>query len=381
MPAYACAQQHQSVCRRTHPACAANHHHARTPLPPGLQELAQTVHAMVAEEPPAAAAAVVAEVKARKEEWGLEDADVAKVGLPSGLSGASRGRLALLGQAALGHPPPGIGLLQHEQEPGSLPSLLPSPPSPHTAQNVFAGLVGAVMSSIGSKNTQQVQFSVLKTLKTYAKVLGAFCTSARLEAALLNTIQVGAGGVRVWHQSQCSRCGPARAVRSGAGRAGGQARVLALLLGAACCSEPHAPLALRHTRPPPAPGDVLRGLAPAEAVCRRGEDSVRRRRAGGGHDPFLVRSPFQPPTQPRAGRWGGHLVPSLRRGTVGFKRGEAVLMGTVLEGPWGACINAGAQPSHERSPSRPRRRRRYTKGSSPKGRNVFLKNMEPFMKW
>jgi hypothetical protein len=25
--------------------------------------------------------------------------------------------------------------------------------------------------------------------------------------------------------------------------------------------------------------------------------------------------------------------------------------------------------------------RRYTKGSSPKGRNVFLKNMEPFMKW
>ncbi len=24
---------------------------------------------------------------------------------------------------------------------------------------------------------------------------------------------------------------------------------------------------------------------------------------------------------------------------------------------------------------------RYTKGSSPKGRNVFLKNMEPFMKW
>jgi hypothetical protein len=24
---------------------------------------------------------------------------------------------------------------------------------------------------------------------------------------------------------------------------------------------------------------------------------------------------------------------------------------------------------------------RYTKGSSPKGRNVFLKNMEPFMTW
>jgi hypothetical protein len=55
---------------------------------------------------------------------------------------------------------------------------------------VFAGLIGAVMSSIGSKNTQQVQFSVLKTLKTYSKVLGVFCTSARLEAALLNTIQV-----------------------------------------------------------------------------------------------------------------------------------------------------------------------------------------------
>lgn len=74
--------------------------------------------------------------------------------------------------------------------------------NPHTAarppgrpaQNVFAGLIGAVMSSIGSKNTQQVQFSVLKTLKTYSKVLGVFCTSARLEAALLNTIQV-CGGV------------------------------------------------------------------------------------------------------------------------------------------------------------------------------------------
>jgi hypothetical protein len=49
------------------------------------QELAGTVHGLVVEEPPAAAAAVVAEVKARKEEWGLEDADVAKVG--GGLDG------------------------------------------------------------------------------------------------------------------------------------------------------------------------------------------------------------------------------------------------------------------------------------------------------
>ncbi|PSC76002.1 flagellar associated [Micractinium conductrix] len=98
------------------------------------QELGDTVQGMVAEDPPPAATAVVAEVNARKAEWGLEDGDVAKA--------------------------------------------------------MFGGLVQSVMANIGSKNTQQVQFSVLKTLKTYAKALGSFATTARLEAVLLNYIQV-----------------------------------------------------------------------------------------------------------------------------------------------------------------------------------------------
>lgn len=38
------------------------------------------VQGMVAEEPPAKPDVVVAEVKARKAEWGLEDLDVGKVG-------------------------------------------------------------------------------------------------------------------------------------------------------------------------------------------------------------------------------------------------------------------------------------------------------------
>jgi hypothetical protein len=63
---------------------------------------------------------------------------------------------------------------------------------------VFSGLVASVMSNIGSKNTHQVQYGVLKALNTYSKVLAAFCTSARLEAALLNTIQVRGGGQWPW---------------------------------------------------------------------------------------------------------------------------------------------------------------------------------------
>ncbi|KAI7841114.1 hypothetical protein COHA_005339 [Chlorella ohadii] len=97
------------------------------------QVLAELVQGMVADDPPAKADAVIAEVKAKKAEWGLEDADVAKW--------------------------------------------------------VFVGLVQSVMANIGSKNTQQVQFSVLKTLKTQSKTLSSFCTSARLEAGLLNHIQ------------------------------------------------------------------------------------------------------------------------------------------------------------------------------------------------
>ncbi|KAL4859617.1 Basic leucine zipper and W2 domain-containing protein 1-A [Chlorella vulgaris] len=98
------------------------------------QELGEIVQGMVADDPPASPAEVVAEVKAKKAEWGLEDADVSK--------------------------------------------------------HVFLGLVASVMANIGAKNTQQVQFGVLKTLKIYSKVIAAFCTTARLEAAMLNTMQV-----------------------------------------------------------------------------------------------------------------------------------------------------------------------------------------------
>jgi hypothetical protein len=49
-------------------------------LPP-LQELGEIVQGMVADDPPASPAEVVAEVKAKKAEWGLEDADVSKVGM------------------------------------------------------------------------------------------------------------------------------------------------------------------------------------------------------------------------------------------------------------------------------------------------------------
>lgn len=52
---------------------------APAPVPRLPQELGETVQGMAAEDPPAKADAVVAEVKARKAEWGLEDGDVAKV--------------------------------------------------------------------------------------------------------------------------------------------------------------------------------------------------------------------------------------------------------------------------------------------------------------
>lgn len=55
---------------------------------------------------------------------------------------------------------------------------------------VYLGIVGGVLDSSSGKNTQQVHFSVLKTLKAYHKALLAVCTSARLEATLMVTIQV-----------------------------------------------------------------------------------------------------------------------------------------------------------------------------------------------
>lgn len=97
------------------------------------QELRYQVKEMITADPPHPAAEVIAAVKAKKEEAELADVDVVKC--------------------------------------------------------VYLGILDGVLESAGSKNTQQTQFSVLKTLKAYHKVLLTFCTSARMEAALMVTIQ------------------------------------------------------------------------------------------------------------------------------------------------------------------------------------------------
>ena len=61
---------------RTHPPTPTPTH----PHPPTLQDLATAVRDMVAADPPAASAAVLAELKVKHEEWGLDNADVVKVG-------------------------------------------------------------------------------------------------------------------------------------------------------------------------------------------------------------------------------------------------------------------------------------------------------------
>ena len=172
---------------------------------------------------------------------------------------------------------------------------------------MFSGLVASVMSNIGSKNTQQVQYGVLKALNTYAKVLAAFCTTARLEAALLNTIQVrcvevgwclGSPGAS-WVGWECPSCWLAgwlarRQAVQQRGTAAAQAAYIHCraspthhLSSLATPTPPHA--STQPTRLPA--GDVLRGQPPAQAVCRRRQGAVRRRRAGRGHCALLVRAP------------------------------------------------------------------------------------------
>ena len=60
---------------------------------------------------------------------------------------------------------------------------------------MFLGLVDSVLDTAGARNTQQVQLAVLKQIRAYEKVLGTFCTSARLEAHLLSSMQVGDAGI------------------------------------------------------------------------------------------------------------------------------------------------------------------------------------------
>ena len=98
------------------------------------QELRAGVKAMIAEDPPRSSSDIITAVKGKKEDCDLADVDVVKC--------------------------------------------------------VYLGLVDGVLDAAGSKNTHQTQFSVLKTIKGYHKVLVVFCTSARMEAALMNTIQV-----------------------------------------------------------------------------------------------------------------------------------------------------------------------------------------------
>lgn len=54
----------------------------------------------------------------------------------------------------------------------------------------YLGIVEGTLDTAGSKNTQQTQYAVLKNLKFYRKLLLEFCTSARLESALMVTIQI-----------------------------------------------------------------------------------------------------------------------------------------------------------------------------------------------
>ncbi|GAB4817985.1 hypothetical protein N2152v2_005031 [Parachlorella kessleri] len=98
------------------------------------QELRVGVKAMLDPEEPQTPQALVDYVKARKADWALQDPDIVKF--------------------------------------------------------VFLGLVDSVLDTAGAKNTQQVQLAVLKQIRAYEKVLGTFCTSARLEAHLLSSMQV-----------------------------------------------------------------------------------------------------------------------------------------------------------------------------------------------
>jgi hypothetical protein len=61
---------------------------------------------------------------------------------------------------------------------------------PEVVKSVYLGLVDSVLDASSGRNLQQTQYAVLKALKHYHKALAAFATTGRLEAALMNTIQV-----------------------------------------------------------------------------------------------------------------------------------------------------------------------------------------------
>jgi len=57
-------------------------------------------------------------------------------------------------------------------------------------KTIYLAIVEGTLDTAGSKNTQQTQFAVLKNLKLFRRVLLEYCTSARMEAALMVTVQV-----------------------------------------------------------------------------------------------------------------------------------------------------------------------------------------------
>lgn len=100
-------------------------------------DLRGLVRGELTSEAPPGARGLAAAARARRDEWGLADGDVAKA--------------------------------------------------------VFLGICDSVLVGALGRNQQQVQFSVLKALKHYASAIAEFCTAPRLEAALLQTIQVRGG--------------------------------------------------------------------------------------------------------------------------------------------------------------------------------------------
>ncbi|KAL6773686.1 FAP224 [Auxenochlorella protothecoides x Auxenochlorella symbiontica] len=58
------------------------------------------------------------------------------------------------------------------------------------ARAAFLGLADSVLASAIGRNQQQVQFNVLRTVRHYAPALARFARAPRLEAALLQTVQV-----------------------------------------------------------------------------------------------------------------------------------------------------------------------------------------------
>ncbi|KAK9817341.1 hypothetical protein WJX74_003121 [Apatococcus lobatus] len=97
-----------------------------------LEELKASMTEMLAADPPFPVAELISAAKAKKAEWQLLDADIVKT--------------------------------------------------------IWVVLVGTVPTT--GKNVQQIKVAMLKTVKTYSKLLNTFANSARAEASLINQVQI-----------------------------------------------------------------------------------------------------------------------------------------------------------------------------------------------